>query len=355
MSASDGTEKTASQRNRSLLGRRILAKCVDTSVFSAVFTVLHLWLFPVENGLLPLLATIAALGTFLVAADTLTASLFGATPGEWIAGLRIYTAAGDPLPWATRADRTTSALWAGTLGVISLCERIASGKPAPYDEGCLIEVKRRDHRAAMLLDLVGIALTIGLALLSFAWFFLSTATTTGAKAALLNFAHDAGLPVRQRWTNPFTHDVVVIPDGWRIGDSEYQGEILSEQWFFCGDGCFARLHAYTFEQERIISAEMIHSTCNYYLLEALGGADLGHPHENYFDIPNSSRAALVYVFDLPPISQLPEHTHVGLCWAQGEVGYGLISLLPRREAGSPSREVDTKFLRSLVHSTRNEY
>jgi hypothetical protein len=217
-------------------GRRILAKLVDVTLFGTMSLVVGRLLIPEQvslGGLVPAVGTtLWALG-FFVAADTVFARLLGASPGEFLAGIRVMMADGSKLTWSARQDRTTDALVDGTIGAVSLLRCLIVGKPISYD---------RDSRVVFLSISSGQRAAVGvLTIMTFAvllsaglWLTVVRAIDTDTQVAASKVLRYFGVPARAVWANPVTGMPVALPPGWRVGNQIHRvalGDSVAE--FLC--------------------------------------------------------------------------------------------------------------------------
>lgn len=203
--------------------RRCLAKAVDVLLFAAVSFLIALFVLrePLRfDGLVPaFLSSLWVLG-FVVSADIASALLFGATPGELLAGIRVMTLEDGRLAFSQRQDRTTDAFVDGTLGCMALLSLFWQRQPAPYDKGCTIYFARLTPQR-LLVSLL--ALLAASAMLVAAALMLGVGEL-GDKvpAPVMRLIRQAGFDVREQWRNPLTGKAIGLPEGWRVANSTYR-------------------------------------------------------------------------------------------------------------------------------------
>lgn len=121
--------------------RRSLAKATDIVVAIAVSQGLSTLLLGQSlqfDGLVPFFASTGWLLGVFIALDSGLAYVFGATVGEFIMGLRVFSLHHKRLSFSQRQDRTTDALVEGTLGCVPLVAKLWRGEQAPYDADCRV-------------------------------------------------------------------------------------------------------------------------------------------------------------------------------------------------------------------------
>lgn len=194
-------------------GRRVLAKVVDIAAFGSVSLLLGRLLFPDQlafAGLVPIFLTALWLLGFYVAADTVVARLLGATPGEYLAGIRVVMVDGSALTWSTRQDRTTDALAEGTFGALRLVRNLVTGQPASYDRDCIVRFRQAATTRHALAGFAIVAL-IGCLVSAGIWLSVLRGLNVEAEAATRRLLLRAGLPVQEVWVNPITGSRVLLP------------------------------------------------------------------------------------------------------------------------------------------------
>lgn len=200
------------------MGRRLLAKLVDMTLFGALSLVVGRLLIPEQmswGGLVPAFGTtLWALG-FFVASDTVCARLFGASPGEFLAGVRVVDAGGERLTWSARQDRTTDALVDGTIGAIGLLRALIQGKPASYDRDWQVVFLSLGGAQRAVVGLLTVA-SLALLLAAGLWLSVVKAVDTDARVAVSKVLRHLGLPARAVWANPATGTPVTLPAGWFV-------------------------------------------------------------------------------------------------------------------------------------------
>lgn len=301
--------------------RRLLAKSVDVLLFGAAAFVTGRALLPEQfdvGGVVPAFGTTVWVLTFFVVADTVCARLFGATPGEWLAGLRVRRADGAPLTWSARQDRTTDALVDGTLGAPSLLRALLKGQPAPYDRECQVHFLRA---GALQRLAAGAATAAVLAALAAAggWLALVKGLDADAQVATSRVLRWVGLPVRTVWASPISGAVVVLPEGWFVRRSTYRqafGDAVFE--FECEDGpAKCRVVLGTMSQSQVgfvdAAADTTAQAIEQHFRHLVDERGVGYV-DTRDAIEGDARLAQVFVAELQPAADSPHARRIGLCW-----------------------------------------
>ncbi|MBI3155595.1 MAG: hypothetical protein HYZ20_09305 [Burkholderiales bacterium] len=212
--------------------RRSAAKAIDVGLFAALsYSAATLALAqPLAfDALVPAFLSALWVAGFIVSADLACVLLFGRTPGEFLAGIRVLTLESRRLPMSLRQDRTVDALVEGTLGCVPLLARFWRLQPAPYDAGCIVQFARFTPQRVVLtlallvaagVVLVGAGLVLGL-----------RGVEAHAPPALSRALRAAGLDVSESWVNPVTGARVTLPRGWQMAQSRHSpggGEFMVE-------------------------------------------------------------------------------------------------------------------------------
>jgi hypothetical protein len=193
-------------------GRRFLAKAVDIVLFGVLSLAVGRLFLPEQwsqEGVVPAFGTtVWALG-FYVVADTICAQLFDATPGEFLAGIRVRMMDGSKLTWTARQDRTTDALVVGTIGVFSLLRGLLSGNQAPYDRDWTVQYLGTN---ALQRFAVGAAIAALLLCVVAAGFWMTAMKVDpDFELSTRKLMSRLGFPVREIWLNPVTGARLVLP------------------------------------------------------------------------------------------------------------------------------------------------
>jgi hypothetical protein len=211
------------------IARRFLAKAVDVTLFGMASVALGRLLLPEQltlQGLVPATVTALWVLSFYVAADTVAAQLMGATPGEYLAGIRVRMLDGAKLTWSARQDRTTDALVEGTLGIAGLLRSLSTGRPAPYDrDWCVLYL--RATRFQRFFAAATVVLTIACLVALGVWVTLLRGLDADVEVAGRKFMARMGFPVQDVWFNPLTGSRVPMPEDWYVRQSTF-GEDLTD-------------------------------------------------------------------------------------------------------------------------------
>lgn len=228
--------------------RRCLAKAVDVLLFTVLSFAAARGLLDQTlafDGLVPAFLSALWVAGFIVSADIACVLVFGRTPGEFLAGIRVLTLGSRRLPMSMRQDRTVDALVEGTLGCVPLLGRFWRIEPAPYDAGCIVHFARVTPQR-VLLTLAALAVA-ALALAAAGLVMGLRGLEANAPPALTRALRAAGLDVAESWINPVTGARVTLPRGWRMATSRFSpggGEFTVD--FECdldGVPCTVRLGA----------------------------------------------------------------------------------------------------------------
>ncbi|WP_137805886.1 RDD family protein [Pseudomonas sp. G(2018)] len=226
--------------------RRCLAKAVDLTLFVSISFMVAFFVLPGSlrfDALVPAFLSVLWVLGFIVSADIAFVLVFGRTPGEMLAGIRVLTLEEERLGLSQRQDRTTDAFVDGTIGCISLLSLFWRREPAPYDKGCTVWFARLTRQRLLVTALISAALVTTLVVASVAIGFMGVQDS--APAIVIRLMKKVGFDVQERWVNPLTGKVLILPVGWRVLDSSYQppfGELMVN--FACtqDDGlCLVRL------------------------------------------------------------------------------------------------------------------
>jgi len=116
-----------------------------------------------------------------------------------------------------RQDRTTDAFVDGTIGCISLLSLFWRREPAPYDKGCTVWFVRLTRQRLLVTALVSAAFVTMLVVGGIAVGFMGV--QDNAPAIVISLMKKVGFDVQERWVNPLTGKVLVLPAGWHVLDS----------------------------------------------------------------------------------------------------------------------------------------
>ena len=352
---------SSSQPQPSLMacaGRRVFAKLVDVTLFGAMSLVVGRLLVPDQvslGGIVPAFGTTLWALTFFVAADTVCARLFGATPGEFLAGVRVCMADGSRLTWSARQDRTTDALVDGTIGAASLLRSLVAGKPASYDKDWRVEFR---PLGGALRVVVGALAVASLAALMVVGLWLTVIKPIGAdsQVATSKVLRYFGFPVRAVWANPATGLPVELPDGWYVRRQVHRaniGDTMVE--FRCdrdGDACRVVLGVTAWPEagylsERDTMSEAIEKAFNLLLDEG----DM-MVVDDRARITGEARLDQIYMAELSGPKNDPQGGgRYGLAWFSDRKYAWVLSIeVPRREGKAMLSDDEQAFALSIVQS-----
>jgi len=187
-------------------------------LFGTLSIVVGRLLFPEQlslSGLVPAFGTAVWTLGFFLAADTVFAQLFGASPGEFLAGVRVCMADGSKLTWSARQDRTTDALVDGTIGAVGLIRSLMKGHSAPYDRDWRVEFVPANAAQRFTLGLA-IAASLTVLLATGVWLTVTKGLDADAHVAASKVLRYFSVPVRVVWANPTTGLAVELPKGWVV-------------------------------------------------------------------------------------------------------------------------------------------
>ncbi|WP_415760652.1 RDD family protein [Pseudomonas sp. LT1P18] len=200
--------------------RRCLAKAVDITLFVSISFVVAFFILPGSlrfDALVPAFFSVLWVLGFIISADIVFVLLFGRTPGEMLTGIRVLTLEEERLGLSQRQDRTTDAFVDGTIGCISLLSLFWRREPAPYDKGCTVWFVRLTRQRLLVTALVSVAFVMTLVVGGIAFGFMGV--QDNAPAVVIRIMKKVGFDVQERWVNPLTGKVLVLPEGWHVLDS----------------------------------------------------------------------------------------------------------------------------------------
>lgn len=341
-------------------GRRLLAKSVDSVLFAGLAFIVGRWLPLGEfslRGIVPTAVTTVWVASFLVAADTVSAQLFGATPGELIAGIRVRMADGSNLTWSMRQDRAVDALVGGTFGLRSLLGCMFRGRPAPYDRDCRVEYLPRSGPSAVVRS-VAFGLTLVAALSAAVAVTVLKSLDVDTQVAINKVLRNIGLPVREIWANPVTGNRVLLPEDWHVAlstQSEHLGEVAIE--FECRHEdvrCLVQLKVDAWHSVGYLDHEVETDPFtieeNFARIVGLDGVRLLTDHEG---VSGKTRLDQLYLFELADVHLPPGHHAAGIGWFTEERYTWTLILLAPRASGSDvaTAEAAQSLVWSLIQST----
>lgn len=197
--------------------RRCVAKAADVTLFGGLSYLVALLLLqqPLRfDGFVPAcLSTLWGLG-FIISADIAFALVFGVTPGELLAGIRVVTVEEKRLTFSQWQDRTTDALVEGTVGLTSLLPAFWRLEPAPYDKGCIIYFAPFTPQRILTTGML-VAASLGTVAVAGVVLQIRGFEST-APLMLTRVLKTLGADVSQRWINPLTGYEVVLPRRWEV-------------------------------------------------------------------------------------------------------------------------------------------
>lgn len=341
-------------------GRRMLAKLVDIALFGTLSLVVGRLLIPEQvsmGGLVPAFGTtLWALG-FFVAADTICARLLGASPGEFLAGVRVVAVDGSPLTWSARQDRTTDALVDGTIGAIGLLRALVKGKPAAYDRDwrvVFLSLSGAQRVVVGLLTVASLCLLLALGL----WLSAVKAADADARVAVSKVLRHIGLPVHAVWANPATGIPVELPAGWYVRKQIQRvntGDVVVE--FRCewpGEApCRIQMALSSWHEAGFLDATRETSG---EAIEKAFNAMLDEPDAMVVDdrpaLQGADRLDHIYSVQLAPVEDSPnQKPRAGLAWfTERKNSWTLGINVPPRDGGTALSVDEEAFVLALVQS-----
>lgn len=342
------------------IGRRFMAKVVDAALFGALSIAVGRLLIPDQfsfGSIVPAFGTAIWVLGFFVASDTIAAQVFGATPGELIAGIRVRMTDGSNLTWSARQARTTDALVDGTLGAVGLIRAILTGRQAAYDRDWRVHYLRAGVVQRIFVG-TATAMSLLALLLLLIWLTVAKGFGTDLEVASRKVLHRLGFPIQDVWVNPITGLKVELPPGWIVTGSLFRQNIADMYFVFnCPDGgavCQVKLgttpeaNIGMLRSNEDTSEDAIERHFKDLVLEQGALVLEGHPAA-----VDDARLDQIYKVSLDTSQASKDVSRIGFCWfTERKHTWVLATTAPRITRSAEQAEHARTLALALIQSSR---